>query len=566
MAAFTNGAEAPPKAPANYQALTPLHFLERTATLYPDKLAIVHGALRRTYAEFHARARRLASALQRRGVRRGDVVAAMLSNTPEHIEAHFGVPMSGAVLNPLNYRLDVRNVTFMLRHAQARILFVDREFSKVTGEAIAALEAHERPLVVDVDDPMCPEPGPRIGALSYEDLLAEGDPQAPWAPPDDEWDTLSLCYTSGTTSDPKGVLLHHRGGYLMTLDNIVKWAMPKHPVYLWTLPMFHCNGWYFHYSVTAIAGTHVCLRKVVANDIFQAIAEHGVDHLCGAPIVMSTMLQYAGPRTWSHRVKMMTAASAPPAPILARMAEFGIDVTHVYGLTETYGPALLCEWKNDAWDSLGVPEQATLKARQGVRGLSLEHADVVDPETGRPVPRDGETIGEVVMRGNVVMKGYLRNPAATAKDFRNGVFNSGDLAVIHPDGYIQLKDRSKDIIISGGENISTLEVESLLLKHPKILETAVVARPDDKWGETPVAWIVCRPGDGMTDEEIYAWCRETMPRYMVPRTFMFESLDRVKTSTGKVQKHVLRSLAKEMTKPPMTITSADDAEKTRSKL
>jgi len=471
--------------------------------------------------------------------------------------------MSGAVLNPLNFRLDVRNIAFMLGHSEAKIIFVDREFSEVTAKAIEAMSPERRPLIIDIEDPTCKENGPRIGRLTYEELLAEGDPNAPWAPPTDEWDALSLCYTSGTTSDPKGVLLHHRGAYLMSVDNVMKWTMPKHPVYLWTLPMFHCNGWYFHYSVTALAGVHVCLRKVVANDIFRAIAEHKVDHLCGAPIVMSTMLQYTGPRNWKHKVKMMTAASAPPAPILAKMAEFGIDVIHVYGLTEIYGPALLCEWKGDEWDSLPIQEQATIKARQGVRGLSLEQVDVVDPDTHEPVPRDGKTIGEVVMRGNVVMKGYLKNPEATRKEFRGGFFNSGDLAVIHADGYVQLKDRSKDIIISGGENISTLEVESLLLQHPKILETAVVARPDDKWGELPVAWIVVKEGDALTEEELYAWCRENMPHYMVPRTFVFESLDKVKTSTGKVQKHVLRKEAKDLKKAPIAITSADDARKSK---
>jgi fatty-acyl-CoA synthase len=484
----------------------------------------------------------------------------MLSNTPEHIEAHFGVPMAGAVFNPLNYRLDVRNISFMLTHADAKIIFVDREFSKGVAEAIAAMDAAKRPLVVDVDDPLCQEPGPRIGALTYEQFLSEGDPNATWNTPEDEWDALTLCYTSGTTADPKGVLLHHRGGYLNGLNNVVTWSMPKHSVYLWTLPMFHCSGWFFHYSITAIAGTHICLRKVVAADIFQAIIDHKVTHMCGAPIVMSTMLQYTGPKSWTQPVKMMTAASAPPAPILKRMAEFGIDVTHVYGLTEVYGPAVVCDWKEE-WDALPVDEQASLKARQGTRYVAMEYLDVIDPKTRRPVPRDGQTIGEVVMQGNIVMKGYLKNPSATEAAFEGGVYNTGDLAVMHPDGYMQLKDRSKDIIISGGENISTLEVESLLLEHPKVAEVAVVARPDEKWGETPVAWIVCGPDKSMTDQEIYQWCRETMPRYMVPRTFIFESLDPVKTSTGKVQKHVLRDKAKKLTKPPMSITSADDASK-----
>mmetsp|Transcript_55904 Transcript_55904/g.141769 ORF Transcript_55904/g.141769 Transcript_55904/m.141769 type:complete len:565 (+) Transcript_55904:64-1758(+) len=560
MAHATNGQDAPPRTRANYEALTPLHFLERTASIFPERLAMVHGPLRRSYADFLTRCRRLSSALTQRGVRRGDVVSVMLSNTPEHIEAHFAVPMAGAVMNPLNYRLDARTLAFMLEHSEAKVLIVDREYSKIMASVLDMLAQDRCPLIVDVDDPMCEERGPLIGSLTYQQLLAEGDPNATWNRPHDEWNTMSLCYTSGTTADPKGVLLHHRGAYLKSVHLIIKWPLPRHAVFLWTVPMFHLSGWYFPYAVTAMAGTHICLRKVVAHDIFDAIVEHGVTHFCGAPIVMSTMLQYQGPKSWSHTVKMMTAASAPPAPILQKMAVFGIDVSHTYGLTESYGPALLCEWKEE-WDSRPIEEQAAIKARQGVRGHSLEYADVVDPETRRPVPWDGETIGEVVMRGNTIMKGYLKNPAATAKDFRDGVFNTGDLAVMCLDGYIQLKDRSKDIIISGGENISTLEVESLLLKHPKIMETAVVARPDEKWGETPVAWIVCTPGESMTDEAIYQWCRENMPRFMVPRTFVFESLEKVKTSTGKVQKHVLRAEAKKMTKPPMAISSADDVRK-----
>lgn len=470
--------------------------------------------------------------------------------------------MCGAVLNPLNYRLDVRNLTFMLQHAEAKVLLVDREFSPQIAEALAAMPEAARPLVIDVDDPLCTERGPLIGTLTYEQLLAEGRPDAVWSPPEDEWDAISLCYTSGTTADPKGVLLHHRGAYLNGMNNVVKWPLPKHAVYLWTLPMFHCNGWFFHYSVTEVAGTHVCLRKVVAQDIFDAFIQHRVTHLCGAPIVMSTMLQYTGAKSWAQKVHMMVAAAAPPAPTLKRMAEFGIDVCHVYGLTEVYGPATLCEWKEE-WNSLPIEEQSVIKARQGVRCSALEYLDVVDTETRKSVPWDGETIGEVVMRGNIVMKGYLKNPKATEKEFRNGVFNTGDLGVIYPDGYMQLKDRSKDIIISGGENISTLEVESLLLQHPKVLEVAVVARPDEKWGETPVAWIVTKPGDTMTDEEIYGWCREKMPRYMVPRTFIFESLDPVKTSTGKIQKHVLRGRAKNLTKPPMAVMSSDDQRKSK---
>lgn len=556
-----NGAAGPPRSSANFAALTPVRFLERTAEVFPGRLAVVHGQSRRTWSEVSGRCRRLCSALARRGVQRGDVVALMLNNTPEHIEAHFGVPMVGAVMAPLNYRLDARTLTFMLAHSEAKVLLVDREYSKVMAGVVAALPASQRLLVVDIDDPLCKDPGPLIGAMNYEQLLAEGDPLAPWSPPEDEWDTLSLCYTSGTTADPKGVLLHHRGGYLKSLNLLVKWPMPRHAVFLWTVPMFHLNGWYFPYAVTAAAGTHICLRKVVAEDIFAAIAEHKVTHLCGAPIVMSSMLEYKGARKWSQDVKFMASASAPPASVLEKMDALGIEVCHVYGLTEAYGTGVMCEWKEE-WTGLPAGERARLLARQGVRSLEMEYVDVWDQTTEKPVPRDGQTMGEVVMSGNTVMKGYFKNPAATEKEFRGGVFHSGDLGVIHPDGYLQLKDRSKDIIISGGENISTLEVESLLLNHPKVLECAVVARPDEKWGETPVAWIVCKPGETMTDDEIYQWCRANVPRYMNPRTFVFESLDKVKTSTGKIQKQVLREAAKKLTKPAFGIVSADDARKT----
>lgn len=548
-------------------ALTPLHFLERTAEIYPERVAIVHGPLRRTWSETLQRSRRLCSALRARGVARGDAVAVLLNNTPEHVEAHFGVPMSGAVLAPLNYRLDARTLRFMLGHSEAKVLLVDTEFGRVASEALAALPAAARPLIVDVvDDALGPGTGlgrgPRVGALTYEELLASGNPAAAWDGPEDEWDSLSLCYTSGTTADPKGVLLHHRGAYLKSLHLLVKWPLLRHSVFLWAVPMFHLNGWFFPYAVTAAAGVHVCLRKVVAADIFAAVREHKVTHICGAPIVMSTMLQYEGPRDWPQQLKFMASASAPPAPVLARMATLGVEVCHVYGLTEAYGTGVMCEWKEE-WSDLPLERQATLLARQGVRCLELEHLDVVDAETRAPVPRDGETIGEVVMRGNTIMKGYFKNEAATEKEFRGGVFNTGDLGVIHPDGYVQLKDRSKDIIISGGENISSLEVESLLLKHPKVLECAVVARPDEKWGETPAAWIVCRPGESMTDEEIYHWCREHIPRYMNPRTFIFESLDRVKTPTGKIQKHLLRVDAKNLKKAAFGITSADDDRKSK---
>jgi len=557
-----NGDAGPPKNAANFAALTPLHFLERAAEVFPERLAIVHGPLRRTWSEVYARSRQLCSALKARGVGRGDVVAVLLNNSPENIEAHFGIPMCGAVLNPLNYRLDARTLTFMLGHAEAKILIVDREYSKLVSGVLDSFPPEKRPFVVDVDDPLCKENGPLIGAMNYEQLIAEGSPTAPWEPPADEWDTLSLCYTSGTTADPKGVLLHHRGAYLKSVHLIVKWPLHRHCVYLWTVPIFHLNGWFFPYAVAAVAGVNVCLRKVVANDIFAAVKEHRVTHISGAPIVMSTMLQYTGPKTWNQDLKFMTSAAAPPAPVLARMADYGIEVSHVYGLTEAYGTGVMCEWK-DEWNSKSLEEKAALLARQGVRCLELEYLEVIDPETRKPVPRDGQTIGEIVMSGNTIMKGYFKNPEATAKEFKGGVFNTGDLGVRYPDGYIQLKDRSKDIIISGGENISSLEVESIMMKHDKIAECAVVARPDEKWGETPLAWIVCRNGMSLSDEEMYTWCKAHMPGYMVPRTFVFESLDGVKTPTGKIQKQVLRQKAKELNKKGFSIVSANDAAKSK---
>ncbi|CAK9041434.1 Acetate/butyrate--CoA ligase AAE7, partial [Durusdinium trenchii] len=495
-----NDAAGPPKTSANFVALTPLYFLERAAEVFPDRLAIIHGPVRtkrggsgRTWSEVYARSRQLCSALKKRGIGRGDVVSVLLNNSPEHIEAHFGIPMTGAVLNPLNYRLDSRTLNFMLSHAEGKILIVDREYSKLVKGVLEAWPPEKRPFVVDVDDPQCKENGPLIGAMNYEQLLAEGDPLAPWEPPADEWDTLSLCYTSGTTADPKGVLLHHRGAYLKSVHLIVKWPLHRHSVYLWTVPIFHLNGWFFPYAVAAVAGVNVCLRKVVANDIFAAVKEHKVTHICGAPIVMSTMLQYSGSKNWDQELKFMTSAAAPPAPVLARMADYGIEVSAL-----GWGMASL-EWK-DEWNAKTLDEKAALLARQGVRCLELEYLEVIDPTTRKPVPRDGQTIGEIVMSGNTIMKGYFKNPEATAKEFKGGVFNTGDLGVRYPDGYIQLKDRSKDIIISGGENISSLEVESIMMKHEKIAEVAVVARPDEKWGETPVAWIVCRDGQTLTDE------------------------------------------------------------------
>lgn len=550
MAEF-NGA-ALPKGPANFTALTPLQFLERAATVHPDRVAVVHGPKRLTWRDVGLRSRCLASALRQHGIKRGDAVSVMLNNTPEHIECLHGVPMCGAVLNPLNFRLDARNVAFCLRHAGAKLLITDTEFSTTVGEALKMLQPEERPVVFDVDDELSEVRGARLGSQTYEELLATGVAEFEELFPPDEWDALALCYTSGTTADPKGVVLHHRGSYLNALNNAVTWGMERHSVYLWTLPMFHCCGWCFPWTVTALAGTHVCLRKVDAAKIFGLIAEHQVTHMCGAPIIMTSLLAYGGPKTWTHTLKMMTAASAPPAPVIAGMQKLGVEITHVYGLTEVFGPVTVCEWKTE-WNSLPVEEQSKVKSRQGVRYLALEGLMVADPETMQPVPRDGTTMGEVFMRGNLVMKGYLKNPSATDKSFQGGWFHTGDLAVWCEDGYIQLKDRSKDIIISGGENISSLEVESILYKHPKIAEAAVVARDDAKWGESPCAFLELKPGAQVTEEELYRWCKDNMVNYMVPRTFVVEPLP--KTSTGKVQKHVLRKRTGELTKPPFGVSS-----------
>ena len=529
------------KNPANFQPLTPLGFLERAAAVYPDRTAIIHGPLRRTYRDFHARACRLANALVQRGIKRGDTVAVLLANTPAMLECHYGVPMTGAVLNTLNTRLDAAVLAFSLDHGEAKILIVDREFS-ATAKAALAL-ATVKPLIIDYDDPEFGGTGERIGTLDYETFLAEGDPQFERTAPLDEWDAISLNYTSGTTGNPKGVVYHHRGAYLLAQGNVVTCGMGKHPVYLWTLPMFHCNGWCFPWSISVGAGTHVCLRQVRAKAMYAAIAEHRVTHLCGAPIVMSTLLNAPNDEKLPlpHVVEFFTAAAPPPEAVLAGMKQAGFNVTHLYGLTETYGPAVVNDWKVE-WDSIDLAGQATKKARQGVRYLALEALDVIDPETMQPVPADGETMGEVMFRGNVVMKGYLKNPKASKEAFAGGWFHSGDLGVKHPDLYVQLKDRSKDIIISGGENISSIEVEDALFKHPSVQAAAVVARPDEKWGETPCAFIELKPGRTATAEELTQWCRERLAGFKCPRHFVFTELP--KTSTGKIQKFVLRDLAK----------------------
>jgi fatty-acyl-CoA synthase len=526
---------------ANFQPLTPLSFLARAAGIYPETPAIIHGGLSRNYRDFYARARRLASALSRRGIKRGDTVSVMLANTPAMIEAHYGVPMSGAVLNTLNTRLDAPILGFTLDHAETKVLIVDREYAKVMKEALS--RAKVKPLVIDYDDPEYAGTGERIGSLEYEVFLREGDEDFDWQAPDDEWEAISLNYTSGTTGDPKGVVYHHRGAHLLALGNVITCGMGKHPVYLWTLPMFHCNGWCFPWTLSIVAGTHVCLRAVRAAPIFDAIADHKVTHLCGAPIVMSTLLNAPAheKKPLPHIVQFATAAAPPPEAVLAAMKDAGFNVTHLYGLTETYGPASINEWHGE-WEALALPEQAAKKARQGVRYPVLEALDVLDPETMQPVPRDGETLGEVMFRGNVVMKGYLKNKTATAAAFAGGWFHSGDLGVVHPDGYIQLKDRSKDIIISGGENISSIEVEDALYKHPAVAAVAVVAKPDEKWGETPCAFVELKAGSSASAEELIAWCRTHLAGYKCPRHVVFAEIP--KTSTGKLQKFKLRDAAK----------------------
>ena len=536
---------------ANHQPLTPLTYLERAAKVFPAHVAIVHGDSRVTYAEFWRRSLKLASALARRGIGKGDTVSVMLSNTPPMLEAHFGVPMVKAVLHSLNTRLDAAIVAFQLDHAESKVLIVDREFSAVVKEALAL--ATVKPLIIDFDDPDygddAPYPkGERIGSLDYEDFLAAGDEDFSWSMPDDEWDAISLNYTSGTTGNPKGVVYHHRGAALMAYANTVHAGMGRHPVYLWTLPMFHCNGWCFPWTLAVTGGTHVCLRWVRARAMYDAIADHGVTHLCGAPIVMSTLINApaADKRDFPQTVTFNTAAAPPPEAVLAGMADAGFAVTHLYGLTETYGPAVVNEWLAD-WDDLPKGERTAKKARQGVRYAALEGLTVLDPETMRPTPADGETIGEVMFRGNIVMKGYLKNKAATEEAFAGGWFHSGDLGVMHPDGYIQLKDRSKDIIISGGENISSIEVEDALYKHPAVASCGVVARQDDKWGETPVAYVELKPGASATEEEIVEHCRALLARFKCPRTVVFAEIP--KTSPGKIQKYVLRERARDLSPP-----------------
>ncbi len=534
------------KGPANYAPLTPVSFLARSAAVYASKPAVIHGDRTFTYAEFFARCRRLSSALRRRGIGVGDTVTLMAPNVPAVLEAHYGVPMAGAVLNVLNYRLDAKSIAFILEHGEAKFLLTDTEFSDTMQEALA-LVPRKIP-VIDIDDPLYPgDKGRRLlGEMDYEAFLQEGAPEFDWAPPADEWQAICLLYTSGTTGNPKGVVFSHRGAYLNSLGNALTFGLSPRTVYLWTLPMFHCNGWTYTWAVTAVGGTHVCLRRADPAAIFSAIQRHGVTHMCGAPIVLS-MLIHAPAEVkirFERTVEVATGGAAPPSAVIAAMEKMGFRVTHLYGLTESYGPATVCAWQAN-WDGLGSQERLPLMARQGVRYPTLEGMMVADPRTLAPVPRDGRSMGEVMLQGNTVMKGYLKNRKATEEAFRGNWFRTGDLAVWHPDGYMEVKDRSKDIIISGGENISSIEVEEVLYRHPAVMEAAVVAKPDEKWGETPCAFVTLRPDAGpVTAEDLVQWCRDNLARFKVPKRIVFGSLP--KTVTGKIQKFVLRQQAKQV--------------------
>lgn len=525
---------------ANYTPLSPLTFLRKAAQVHPYRTAVIHGARRLVWSQVYERCRRLASALQQWGVGRGDTVAAMLPNTPAMVELHFGPAMLGAVLNTLNTRLDAETLAFMLDHGQAKVLFCDREYAPVMARALALCK--QPPRVVDVDDAEVVT-GDWLGEVEYEMFLAGGDPDFAWSLPPDEWDAISLNYTSGTTGDPKGVVYHHRGAYLNAVANVIDWNMPPHPVYLWTLPMFHCNGWCFPWTVAATAGVNVCLRKFEPRHVFALMREHGVTHFCGAPIIHSALV--AAPAEWKEGirgVKAQVAGAAPPAAVIEGMERMGFEITHVYGLTETYGPASLCIPRPD-WAELSLAERAELNSRQGVACLLQEDMQVRDPLTMEPVPWDGQTIGEIMFRGNITMKGYLKNPNASAQAFEGGWFHTGDLAVVYPDGYVKIRDRSKDVIISGGENISSIEVEDALCRHPQVMAAAVVARPDEKWGETPCAFVELKDPDAEPPEDLQRYCREHLAGYKVPRFFVFGQLPR--TATGKVQKFVLRERAKD---------------------
>ena len=529
-----------PQNSANYTPLSPITFLKRTAFVHPHRTSVIHGKHRWTWAETYIRCCRLASALSKRGIGKGDTVSVIAPNIPAIFEAHFGVLMTGAVLNTLNIRLEAETLANIFEHAETKVLLTDREFSPQIKVALSKVKRDI--LVIDIDDPET-ESGEYLGMLEYEVFLAEGDLEFEAVLPEDDWQAVSLNYTSGTTGIPKGVVYHTRGAYLLATGNVLAWEMPHRPVYLWTLPMFHCNGWCFPWTITMLGGTHVCLRKVTAKNIYNSVAEHHVTHLCGAPIVMN-MISNAPKeeqRELPHRVEFMTAASPPPPTVIAQMEEAGFNVTHVYGLTEVYGPAVVCEWQ-EAWTEKDKTTQAQLKGRQGVRYHVLEGLTVANPETLEPVPADGETMGEVLMQGNIVMKGYFKNPEATAQAFAGGWFHSGDIGVLHPDGYIELKDRSKDIIISGGENISSVEIENVLYQHPDILEAAVVARPDKKWGEVPCAFVMLKTGCSLYEQKVIEFCRTKLSGYKIPKYVVFSELP--KTSTGKIRKSVLREQAK----------------------
>ena len=527
--------------PANHVALSPLSFLARAAEVYPQRTAVIHGERRLTWAQTYQRCRRLASALAGLGIGTGDTVAVMAPNVPAMFEAHYGVPMTGAVLNTLNTRLDPEAIAFMLAHGEAKVLITDREHSATIANALRRIE--RKLLVIDIDDPLAAG-GELLGEAEYENFIAGGDPEFDWKLPDDEWDAIALSYTSGTTGNPKGVVTHHRGAYLNAISNIVTWAMPHFPVYLWTLPMFHCNGWCFPWTLAALAGTSVCLRRVEAVPIFDLIRRHKVTHFCGAPVVHNMLINAPAQLRAGidHKISAMVAGASPPRSVIEGMERMGVDLTHVYGLTEVYGPASVCA-KHPEWDQLPPEQRAELNGRQGVRYVLQEGMDVLDPGTLKPVARDGQTMGEIFFRGNITMKGYLKNPKATEEAFEGGWFHTGDLAVMYPDGYARIKDRSKDIIISGGENISTIEVEDVLYRHPNVLEAAVVARPDEKWGETPCAFVTLKSGaPAVTEQDIIAFCRERMAGFKCPRKVVFGPLP--KTSTGKIQKNVLRDKAK----------------------
>ncbi len=530
------------KNPANYVPLSPLTFIERSAHVHPDHLAVVHGPHRYTWAQSFARCRRLASALKNMGVREGDTVSIMAFNSREMFEAHFGIPVLGAVIHAINTRLDAANIAFMLDHAETKVLILDKEFSPIIQQALGMMQG-PKPRLIDIDDSEA-NGGECIGEMTYEQLLETGNPDFPWALPKDEWQAIALGYTSGTTGNPKGVVTHHRGAYLNAISNLLAWDMPRHSVYLWTLPMFHCNGWCYPWTLAAISGTNVCLRRVDVNDIFSLIEQENVSHYCGAPIVHN-MIVSAPPELMTkkkNQVQGMVAAAPPPAALLASMEENDFQITHVYGLTETYGPAVVCE-PHEAWGKLSITDKAKMNARQGVRYHMLEELIVADPDTLEPVPADGETIGEILFRGNNVMMGYFKNQDATEAAFKGGWFHSGDLGVMHPDGYIQIRDRSKDIIISGGENISSIEVQDVLYTHPAVMAAGVVACPDSKWGETPCAFIELKEGhESLKAEDIIAFCRENMAKFKVPKHVVFGELP--KTSTGKIQKFKLREMAK----------------------